>query len=167
MPLFAQRSPLGAPCGAEGKEGAGYASSASRVKCAVQGPPVTGGRKRAIRKFPASFQGPWLLHKPPPFQSLRKGSRRQSRNLTVGEGLSPRFPFYAFFHSMPSEAPHPALSEALSASGTPLPPVHTPQSCNALLLQKGPTADLDPVLAIVLSWVNFCDFLAYVIFIIL
>ena len=123
VPLFAQRSPLGAPYGAEGKEGAGCASSASRVKRAVQGPPITGRRKRAISKLPASFQGPWLPHKPPLFQSLRKRSWRPSRHLTVGEGLSPWFPFYAFRGSTPSPFwGSPCFWNTSSSWFTPPPP---------------------------------------------
>lgn len=56
VPPFARRSPLGAPHGAKGKEGAGYVSSASRVKRAVRGPPIT-EKNEGHKEIPSFLSG--------------------------------------------------------------------------------------------------------------
>ena len=82
----------------------------------------------------------------------------------MGEGLSPRFPFYAFGGSTPT----PFWGSPLFWN-TPSPLAHHPPPPPPEL-QWSLTPErlhLDPVLATVLSWMNFYGFLAYVIFIIL
>lgn len=82
-------------------------------------PPINGEG----RKFPASFRGSWLPHRPPPFQSLSEGSRRLSLPLAVGEGLYSRVPVLCLRRLHIQRFPRLSL-----LSGTPLPP-SLPQSC--------------------------------------